>query len=248
MQEKLTIVLWKWKTPDWFPAKERSGYDAEKVNVAARMIKRHLTLPHQIICVTDEPEGITECDTYPLWDKWSDIRHPQRPDRLTCYRRLPIFNSFLPHVFGTRIVSMDLDMVIVGNLDSLLDRPEPFVGYRTTRGLVPRVYNGSIFMFDCGPRSSIYDIYDRFDPNTSPQEAADAGYSGTDQAWMAHVLGPNRPYWTADDGILSWRRDIVTQPSTRALPAHAKLVVFFGPDKPWHKKCQRVDWIKENWK
>jgi D-sedoheptulose 7-phosphate isomerase len=62
---------------------------------------------------------------------------------------------------------------------------------------------------------------------TAIEEAKRAGYRGSDQAWISHVLGPGLPVL---EGVHSWKRDL-----RRGLPrADTRVVMFHGRDKPWH--------------
>lgn len=49
-------------------------YDYRYVNATARNIRKHCTMPHEIVCLTDSSQGITEVDRIvPLkhnWNKW----------------------------------------------------------------------------------------------------------------------------------------------------------------------------------
>ena len=84
-------------------------------------------------------------------------------------------------------------------------------------------YNGSMWLHRCGTRRVVWDT---FDPVLSPAEVA-RRFVGTDQAWLAHVLGDGEMKWTAADGVLHYRLH-----ARRSLPSHARIVFFPGHYKP----------------
>jgi hypothetical protein len=63
------------------------------VNRIARAIKRNArAVPVRVVCVTDDPSGITECDTHPLWDDCSKLRNASGAHLPSCYRRLKLYD------------------------------------------------------------------------------------------------------------------------------------------------------------
>jgi hypothetical protein len=115
----ITVLLWKWRQRNY-----RSKFTADHVNIMTNMIGRNLDLPHKVLCITDDPDGV-KCETYPLWDEPSIILPEGRPN---CYRRLKVFGEFGKEL-GDRLFSVDLDAVITGNITQLLDRTEDFVAW-----------------------------------------------------------------------------------------------------------------------
>ena len=53
----LTVVCFLWRTPDG-RHNHLYEYDADYVNKLRSMLGRHLSLAHELVCVTDIPEGI----------------------------------------------------------------------------------------------------------------------------------------------------------------------------------------------
>jgi len=227
----LTVVCWLWRQES-----RAVGYKPEYVNTWARMVSRNLTIPHRLLCITDNPEGI-EIETYPLWDdpkvdnpNWG-ITRPQ------CYRRLKAFSKEMTPILGGRFVSIDLDCVVTGSLDSLLDRDDNFI---INRGLTQKnTYNGSMWMMDTGCRSHVWET---FDPVESPKQAS--RWLGSDQAWMRESLGPFEKTWGPEDGVAAYLK-INRIPRWHALDT--KIVFFQGTIKPWDSTAQKHKWIKDNY-
>lgn len=235
----LTVVCWKWKPAHGY----RSSFTAEHVHVLQRMVARHYSLPHRFVCVTDDADGIdrSSVDVVPLWDTFADVPSPHGKQYPSCYRRLRAFAPEAVQFFGPRFVSLDLDMVIVGDVTALWSRHETFVAWADTEHR--RRYNGSMWMLTCGARPS---VWDRFDPAVSPREARNAGCPGSDQGWISHVLGTGEATWTARDGVYSYRNEIAD--NGNALPINARVIAFHGSVKPWSQQAQQCDWVREHYR
>src|SRR5690606_37323728 len=93
---------------------------------------------------------------------------------------------------GDRVVQIDLDTVIVGDLNPLWDRYESFVGWAVKNRFHDRVFNGSMWMFQAREFSH---VWRQFDPLKSPKEALDAGFLGSDQAVMTMMVGTEQAGW-----------------------------------------------------
>jgi hypothetical protein len=230
----LTILTWFWSQPGG-----RITYKPEHVNIWADMVRRNLSMPHRIACVTDMPEGIDpsveiiapprdfEGITIPTWG-------PQRPQ---CLRRIAMFGPKAGEIFGERFVCMDMDCVVSGPLDPLFETDADFKMYR---GTAPgRPYNGSMMLMNAGARPQ---VYERFNAD----EAAEAGrkFIGSDQAWISHVLGPNEQTWGPEDGVRWWNRQ-----HRERMPEDIRLMFFPGYFKPWQFAHDSLDnWVSERYR
>lgn len=213
--DKLTVMTWFWKQPHG-----RASYTADHVNTWAAMVRRNLTLPHRLACVTEHPEGL-DPDIHiitPPGD-FEDVMLPTwGPDKPQCLRRIALFRRDAAEIFGSRFVSMDMDCVIVASLDPLFDVQDDFKMFRGTHHSRP--YNGSMLMMNAGARPQ---VYDRF----SKQEVVKAGrtYMGSDQAWISYVLGRGEATWGVEDGIHAY--------GSSRNQGQPRLMFFFGNPKPW---------------
>lgn len=244
MNTHYTFVTWKWKQ-DGF----RSRYIADHVNVMQKMLAKNVEAPHRTICVTDDPDNI-KCDTYPLWEDASQLKNISGHHLPSCYRRLKLFDqktqADLGITPGSRIVSIDLDTVILDSMRPLLKKQDMFVGWAVPGTRHQTVFNGSMWMFSAG--EDLQWMWDTFKPNESPQRALAAGYFGSDQSYISHQLGYARfcGQWTSRDGVMSYTREVR---ATRMLPKHARVVMFHGKRKPWDPNVRRESaWIERYWK
>lgn len=216
----LTIILWKWKTDGW-----RRQYSSQQVNAVISMLERYLTIPHKIVCITDDSVGI-KCETYPLWNEPNVQVAARQPN---CYKRLKLFSKEMKHIFGERIASMDIDVIIRNNIDSILNRPEEFVIMRGRAA----PYNGSMYLMKAGARSHVWDT---FDPVQSPKIVRKyktgpraRSYYGSDQSWIS-VVCPDEVVWTPEDGVHIYASHVDKQ---GIVPDNNRMLFFAGAVKPW---------------
>lgn len=235
----LTFICWKWTPPVGY----RSSFDASTVNVLHSMLTRHYHKPFELVCVTDEPRGISSAvRVIKLWDTYAKVPSPHGRGNPSCYRRLKMFSKEAAELFGPRFVSIDLDVAIVADITSLFDKDVEFRMYGDTARGTP--YNGSLIQHRAGTRTQ---LWDKFDPLTSPQLGLKMRYIGSDQAWIGVCLGPNEPKFTAADGVYSFRNQLA--PRGGVLPFGAKLVIFHGHVDPWQPIMQRKHpWIVEHYR
>lgn len=216
----LTLVCWLYRSPTG-----HRHYSAKHVHRLIRMFRRNYTRPHRVLCITDQPEGIP-CDVLPM-----PLELPNN------YRRLWLFSKEAADAIPGRVFLLDLDVAITGNLDGYLDRPEPFVVMRDPMFGWHR-YSSS-YLMTTGSRT---DIWEAFDPETSPDVMAEwypraTGHEqvGSDQAWINYYLWDQRPP-TFDQ----YRARLVGD----TLPKEAKIVHFPGGLKPWTQEARdRYPWL-----
>ena len=234
-----SVICWKWT-----PATDyRSAFGPETVNTLRRMVARHFPHPHRFICCTDDAAGLdSEVLVVPMGDLFVGLQSMHGPRRPSCFRRLRAFAPEAADLFGARFVSLDLDVVITGNLTKLWSRSEDFVIWQGQRP--GTAYNASMYLLTAGTRRQVWDT---FDPVTSPPIAAAAGCYGSDQAWISYVLGGREATWSKADGVYSFRNDIRRVLGQR-LPANARVVFFHGSHDPWGPLAQKVPWVKEHYR
>ena len=237
---KPNFILWKWESPTY-----RTRFTPQHVNTAVAMIRRHHSAPHRTICVTDDPRGV-DCETFPLWSDLNNLKNPSGLMLPSCYRRLKIFKAETTRQMGIadddKVVSMDLDMVVTGDIEPLFAGDEDFMGWRGVGSFRPVIYNGSLFMFRAGRFGW---LWDEFDPIKLPDETRQARYFGSDQAWMSYKFNGSKPGWDIAQGVFAYARDVRHRP----LPDNARIVFFNGKVKPWDKQAlAESPWITAHWR
>ena len=138
----LNIICYKWGTK----------YGADYVNILHAMVKRNLSVPHTFHCITDDPTALQE----------DIIDHPL-PDYGVegIWRKLATFQKDFLGLEGQYVVSIDLDVVIVGNLDFLADRPEEsfLIARNWSRKTGGARGSGSIYRLKVGSHAFIWDRF-----------------------------------------------------------------------------------------
>lgn len=245
---ELAVTAWKWRPVQ--PSGPRY-FASEHVNVLRAMVARHLPVPHRFVCITDEPDGLdSRIEAVPMPPQtFGDLVNPHqhRYDRArswgakkyfpSCYRRLWLFSKEAK-ALGERILALDVDVIVTGSLLQLVDRDEDFVGWCDERNERPRVAGGA-YLLRAGSHAH---VWEQFDPETSPRLAADAGYSGSDQAWMSYKLCPGVATWGMADGLtkITWLKG---EPDETT-----RLVFTAGHSPPWDRTVQRrYGWLMKYW-
>ena len=210
----LTVVTWRWGTK----------YGREYVDRLKAGVARHLAQPHRFLCIGDE---VPIPDTGLL------------RVRDGCYARLRMFDPDWQREHGIeRLVCLDLDLVVVGPLDPLFNRPQPFVILHGGH-FNPCPFNGSAMMIAAGARPEIWRDFDA--AQAERVAMADGTWRGSDQTWIARKA-PDAAGWTHRDGIYAFGKP--GWPGGDALPADARIVAFPGAKDP---ATVRAGWIAEHW-
>lgn len=226
----LTVVSWLWDQPHG-----RVRYKPEHVWVWASMVSRNLAMPHRLVCVTTETDLPPNVERIGPPGEFEDIQPKWGPRKPNCFRRLVMFKGDAHRLFGRRFVSMDLDCIVGGPLDPLFDRSDDFVIYKGTHPSRP--YNGSLFMLKAGARPQVYERFDQ-----AGADASGDAFHGSDQAWLAHCLGPNEAMWDASDGVFhfdQYLRNARIEPRILFFPGKRK-PWDFAPIFPWMKRHYRI--------
>jgi hypothetical protein len=228
----LNVVCIKWGTK----------YPPEYVNHLARAVRRHLTLPHRFVCLTDDPRGIdADVETKPLAEELPGW-----------WNKLALFQPRVHDLEGT-LLFIDLDMVVVGNLDGLALHPGRFLAVPTRRG--DGEFSSALLRFEVGRHRQIWDLF-------VPRAEQVMGEVYGDQNWinacciekLAHEYTQRvRDLWpevtTARDLIEAlprpWFPDFKTdlRDAPDHLSAEAKIIVFRG-----QPMVHEVGWVARLWR
>ena len=235
MRAPLSIICWRWG----------SLFSADYVNTLASMLDRHIRIPFQLWCVTDDLSGIhSRVRVVPL---------PMEFDgTLRCRRRIWQFAADRRALFGPRILAIDLDVVITDDLTPIVERTEPVCCWRVKYA---NVYSGSFVMFDAGALDGLYQAY-RADPEGYPRKSGERNAS--DQAMLNYYLrqpgAPAVAEWTEADGFVTYFGDGYKRlehhgigPHNPKLPKGARIVVLGSADKAVMDRGA-FPWIRDHWR
>ncbi len=230
VEPKFKLITWL-----WHQNKTNHKYTGADVNRLYEQAKKYITIPFSFACVTDTPDGISpEIEIIPLpheLDYLSSNTWDAKKGKPQCYRRLALFAPDAEKRFGSKkIVSIDLDASIFGNIDNLFDRDEDIVllaSEQTDKS--GRPYNGSLLMIKAGSRPRVWE-------ELSLEGVLKAGkkYPGSDQSWISYILGDGEATWSAKDGVC------MTTPGAfergKWKPSDGNLVFWLGfGNKPMEK-------------
>lgn len=169
-----------------------------------------------IVCLSDV--GVPGVPTVPLSGRWSGW-----------WAKLELF---APGMFprGARILYLDLDSTIVGPLDDMIRRREPFLAladfYRRPPIQPTRGLGSGLMMWTAGEQDDLYTGF-----------AADAGgvmaryLTGGDQRWIERERIKAVTFW--DDVVPGQAVSYKVHCRDRGVPAGARVVCFHGRPKPW---------------
>lgn len=210
----ITVLTWLWAQPSC-----RTTFTATHVNIWAAMVRRHCTLDIRLACVTDTPDGIDpSIRIIRPPGEFVDVQTTKwKRGRPNCYRRISMFRRDAGRKFGKRFLCMDLDVVIGSNIDRIVDRPEDFVICGPSQNGNRWLYNGSMIMMTAGARPQ---VYERF--SAEEAEIASTNFVGSDQAWIAHVLGKGEATWGPKEEVVRW-----------GSADSGRIMLFPGNVKPW---------------
>lgn len=249
----ITILTWKWEC-EGLHRKKGIYFLSDHVNILYSMLKRHLHTPFRLACVTDNPVGIgKDVLIIPLWSDYASMGG--------CFRRLKVFSSEAEKFLHCkRFVSIDLDVVITGDITPLLTRKDDFIIWGEDWRKF--VYCGAMWMMDVGARPQVWDSFDcvKYSRNKKGHYPG-----GTDQRHINTVLYPGEKTWTQKDGVYNFATDIVRieklkifrYPGRRKkksggdgrLPKGARIVFFNGKYDPSQSSLrEEYPWIKEHWR
>jgi hypothetical protein len=187
-------------------------------------------------CETDgfDPE-VEILKTPPAALELAKLRSPHGPRYPSCYRRLWLFSDEA-RALGERILLLDVDLVVTGDLTSLVYRDEDFEGWKPSTVCGSRRIRlaGGTWLLRTGTRTC---VYDDFKGAASIAKASSAGYGGSDQAWISYCLA---------DEAASWRDGLASVRDTHGnLAPGAAIMHFNGPVKPWNSTEQ---WVRDAWR
>lgn len=232
----LTVVLWRWG----------KKYGRDHVARMQSMLARHLHQPHRIVCLTDQPKdlpaGVEPAKLPPLMSL--DIKG---------LRRMWLYSTEAKRL-GDRLFQLDLDVILTDTIDPLVDRPEPFVIWKSDSNWKDKwAYNATVMLITPGAQEPLWQRW-KANPKGIFKAAEEDGWgprTNSDQAIACYLLkDQDVPVWTQADGIYAYRVFAGKHGDRgQVLPSDARLVSFHGPRDPSQKELQaKSPWIMQHWR
>ncbi len=195
-------------------------------------LARNIKQPYRFIVLADK---ITSTDGRPIQDiELTKVKG--------CFARLRMFDpqwQFIREIKeDERIVQIDVDSIITGELDPLFDRDEPFVILQGGN-YQPCPYNGALWMLRAGAHPEVWSDF-------SLEAASTISYHEfpDDQGWLWHKL-PNAAGWQTGPTSGCYVYQKPGWKTGERLPDGARYVTFSGKRSP--DKIAHLDWVQRHW-
>ncbi|UNU73506.1 glycosyltransferase [Moraxella nasovis] len=247
LDENRYIICMKWG----------KKYGAEYVNRLHNMVKRHLTLDFQMVCLTDDDTGIDpQIKCYPIPELNLPANLPERG-----WKKLTTFTPNLYDLKGTALF-LDIDIVIVDNIDCFFthqaEHEDSVMIIRDWKKPWRLVGNSSVYRFKVG-QNTYPDLLSYFEQNFEKirQEVRH------EQAFLSNYLRKHHhlEYWDASWCVSFKYHCLHNIPLAYFIPpkkpANAKIIIFHGEINPpdaiqggggkWYRHVLPSDWIKQAW-
>jgi ubiquinone/menaquinone biosynthesis C-methylase UbiE len=201
------------------------GYSLDYLIKMRDMLARNITIPYKFVCLTDRDINTNICDSIKVENAYGGL-----------WSKLEMFKHGI--VKSERIISIDLSLIILKNIDDILTMEDDFIVLKTwnksnwnkdlcAAGIMSWI-NGGTFSF----------IYEKFNKN------AVTDYPKGERQYISKQLAQNNitPTYLQDSvkGVYSFKRNCKPAP-----PADTRIVCFHGKPKPHEAKAS---WIREVWK
>lgn len=223
----LTVITWLWG----------DKYGPDYVEKLAAGVRRHLVQRHRFFCLTERERKVK----FSAGIERHAIKDPILLAEKGCFARLRMFDPGWQgnRRIDDRMVCIDLDNVIVGPLDHLFNRRDPFTILQGVNTSNPCPFNGSMMMLQAGAHPEVWTDF-------SLRAAYRLPYHDfpDDQGWLYHKV-PKAAAWTPADGVYAFEK--TGWPKGEALPANARVVAFPGWRDP-SAFSSRLPWVAENWR
>jgi hypothetical protein len=240
-----------------------SVFSSDYVNVLYRACCKNLNQPFRFICLTDNATDLFDgIETLPI----PDIGCTPEMWRHGAWPKLAVFAEHIGGLNAGRILFIDLDTVICGDLEPFFSHPAEFIGIDTGDNWRPGRHPGGngallgtgVFAFDLGTQVQILQKFQE-NPKKAFIEA------DIEQVWV-QKHAREIDYWP-QGWVVSFKRwlrqpiglDLFKQP--KKPPNSAGMVAFHGDPRPaallatdgkrWdrfpHQGRGQVTWMAEYW-
>lgn len=223
----VNVISWLW-------GDKYSTRDAQRLFNAVR---RNTSGPFRFVLFADRPYNAAGVEIYP-------IENPELMNR-SCFCRLRMFDPDWQkrHIFDWPILSLDLDLCVVGPIDDLLKTKSTFKILQGVNEVNPCPFNASVMLLTPGAHAEVWADF-------SVEAAKSAPYHEfpDDQGWIHYKL-PNADGWKAgqESGIYGFQKPGWPLGKYHTdLPHDAKIVSFIGKRKPL--RYMHVQWVQNYWR
>jgi len=258
LDEQISIVCFYWDDGI-------RDYQPEHVNRLAKMVSENLSIPYRFICVYDIKHDFEnkmtlfneEIELIPLPESASYLgflKNPFRDSFPSSYRRLWAFSEEAK-CLGDKILMLDIDCLILKDLLPLFEYSDAdFVGWvpnseyditygrrkkkrkkqsQDSQNNVKRI-GGGTWLLRTGTHTHIWEDFSL----QGIQDAKNAGWNGSDQAWLSYKLAKDCEVFPMELGIYH------TQDTRKwkTVPENVRIIHFNGIINPWEENAKGIKW------
>ncbi|SHH28268.1 glycosyl transferase [Marivita hallyeonensis] len=238
-------------------------FGPEYVNRLYSGVRRNLSRPVRFLCMTETAEGlhpdieILDLPVEPFAEPMAEAL--KVANRQGAMRKVSLFKPRLIADLEGPVLGFDLDVVITGALDPLLDLAPGHIVMRhdwTEARKGRPTGHGSVFRYDPAVHGFLYD-----DIAARPYEEVETA-RGSEQRYTSHKAMENSVFtYIPEDWVVSFKYDCNPFPSNflhaARLPESAKVVCFHGrPKMPEAidgyrgsliRFARPTPWLQEHW-
>lgn len=243
--EPVKIVCLKWGTK----------YPAEYINRLYRMVNKHLSLPFEFYCLTDNTDELDSNIRVLDLELESGLKG--------WWYKLQLFKHDFYGLSG-QAMFLDLDVVITGSIDSLFEfNADDFVIIKDLQQ--GKIYNSSVFKLQLGSQTHIWDSFIK-------DKAGIVKRMHGDQDWISETV-TGAKIWPKD-WVVSFKKEcnarnkhswgiigrflrskgLFLPKGIASPPKEAKIVYFHGKPDPDdvvntpYGMWKKAPWIKQEWR
>ncbi|SFQ95642.1 glycosyl transferase [Poseidonocella sedimentorum] len=239
-------------------------FGPEYVNRLYSGVRRNIGRDVRFCCMTEHTEGLhPDVEILPL--PVEPFAEPMAAalavaNRQGAMRKVSLFRRGLVPELQGGFLGFDLDVVITGSLDELVDFAPGKVAMRhdwIEKRKGRPTGHGSVFKFDPELQPYLYD-----DLAAKPYEEVEIA-RGSEQRYTSHKAMENGDFaYIPGDWVVSFKHDCLDLPPLNyirapKLPEAAKVVCFHGRPKmteavegyhgSWLRWSRKCDWLEEHW-
>ena len=223
------------------------GYSWDYAERLHNMLTRNLSRPVRFHVYTEADRSVPDNMIKHVLTEWSGVAGPKR----SWWYKMQLFDDQL---FSGQLLYFDLDVVITGNLDWILQLPQRnFWSIHDFRRLwkpTSRTINSSVMYFNTAEYRYVWEKFQQHSLATVINS-----YKG-DQDFVTEAVDPRHLRYFDLDRIVSWRWQIINngvrqrraanpaKPREINVPDSASVLIFHGNPKP-HEIDNLI--IKKHW-
>lgn len=225
----LAVVCFYWLGDRW----TNDGLGPAYINALYRGVKKHLTTSHNFICFSNERMfGL---------DSGVELRPFFSPSPKGVLPRMYMFSKE-SGLFEHQVLALDLDIVIVGDLQSIADYRGMFCSRSKFQPGQEYKLDGDVTSFRAGEEAE--EVF--WTPFKEDPHAIEQLTGGRERYWFRHIFGErggDRWDKLCPGQVVSYKRHCKS--NGNQVPYNARIVSCHGVPRP--HQLTNLPWVRSNW-